>query len=90
MPSFFKGKSDPKLLQPRTLDTLKIDERVVTFDKGPPLRGTVRFTGDVEDSSGHVQIFVGLELVGSWSHGFTCDSFFLLTLAMIFIHDFHF
>ena len=49
----------------------------MTFDKGPPLRGTVRFTGDGEDSSGHVQIFVGLELVGYiQSHGFTCDSFF--------------
>ena len=64
IPSFFKGKSDLKFPQPRHFDTLKINQRVVTFDKGPPLRGMVRFTGDVEDSSGHVQSVVGLELVG--------------------------
>ncbi|XP_015748239.1 PREDICTED: ubiquitin carboxyl-terminal hydrolase CYLD-like isoform X2 [Acropora digitifera] len=63
IPSFFKGKSDLKFPQPRHFDSLKIDQRVVTFcDKGAPLRGTVRFTGDVEDSSGHVQSVVGLEL----------------------------
>ena len=51
--------------QPRNFDTLKIDQRVVTFhDEGIPLRGTVRYTGDVEDSSGQVHSFVGLELVG--------------------------
>ena len=65
LPSLFKGKSDLKFPQPRHFDALKIDQRVVTFrDKGAPLRGTVRFTGDVEDSSGHVQSVVGLELVG--------------------------
>ena len=65
LPSFFKGKSDLKFPQPRHFDTLKIDQRVVTFcDKGAPLRGTVRYTGDVEDSSGYVQSVVGLELVG--------------------------
>ena len=64
-PPFVKGKSDPKVPQPRNFDTLKIYQRVVTFrDKGAPLRGTVRFTGDIEDSSGHVQSVVGLELVG--------------------------
>ena len=37
----------------------------MTFhDEGIPLRGTVRYTGDVEDSSGQVHSFVGLELVG--------------------------
>ena len=65
IPSFFKRKSDLKFPQPRHFDTLKIDQRVVVFyDKGAPLRGTVRYTGDVEDSSGHVQSVVGLELVG--------------------------
>ena len=64
-PSFFKGNSDLKFPQPRNFDTLKIDQRVVTFhDEGIPLRGTVRYTGVVEDSSGHVQSVVGLELVG--------------------------
>ena len=65
LPSLFKGKSDLKFPQPRHFDALKIDQRVVTFcDKGAPLRGTVRYTGDVEDSSGYVQSIVGLELVG--------------------------
>ena len=65
IPSFLKVKSDLKFPQPRHFETLKINQRVVTFcDKGAPLRGTVRFTGDVEDSSGHVQSVVGLELVG--------------------------
>ncbi|XP_067052985.1 probable serine/threonine-protein kinase DDB_G0271682 isoform X7 [Acropora muricata] len=62
-PSFFKGNSDLRFPQPRHFDSLKIDQRVVTFhDEGIPLRGTVRYTGDVEDSSGHVQSVVGLEL----------------------------
>ncbi|XP_015749120.1 PREDICTED: ubiquitin carboxyl-terminal hydrolase CYLD-like [Acropora digitifera] len=57
------GKSDPKLSQPRNIDSLKIDQRVVTFgDEDIPLRGTVRYTGDVEDSRGDVQTLVGLEL----------------------------
>ena len=65
IPSFLKLKSDLKLPQPRHFEALKIDQRVVTFcDKGIPLRGRVRYTGDVEDSSGHVQSVVGLELVG--------------------------
>ena len=64
-PSFFKGNSDLRFPQPRHFDSLKIDQRVVTFhDEGIPLRGTVRYTGDVEDSSEHVQSVVGLELVG--------------------------
>ena len=65
IPSFLKVKSDLKFPQPRHFESLKIDQRVVTFfDKGIPLRGTVRYTGDVEDSSGHVKSIVGLELVG--------------------------
>ena len=65
IPPFFKGNSSLKFPQPRSFDTLKIDQRVVTFlDEGIPLRGTVRYTGDVEDSSGQVHSFVGLELVG--------------------------
>ncbi|XP_067052971.1 uncharacterized protein [Acropora muricata] len=57
------GKSDLKFLQPRCFDTLNIGQRVVTFcDKGAPLRGTVRYTGDAEDLSGQVQSVVGLEL----------------------------
>ncbi|XP_074619103.1 uncharacterized protein LOC141877949 isoform X2 [Acropora palmata] len=70
IPSFFKGKSDLRFPQPRYFDSLKIDQRVVTFrDKGIPLRGTVRFTGDAEDSSGHVQSVVGLELDESYGCG---------------------
>ena len=65
IPSIFKGKSDAKFPQPRNFDNLKIYQRVVTFsDKGNPLRGTVRYTGDVEDSNGHFESVVGLELVG--------------------------
>ena len=61
IPPFFKGKFP----EPRYFDTLKIDQRAVTFhDEGIPLRGTVRYTGDVEDSIGLVHSFVGLELVG--------------------------
>ena len=65
-PSFLTEISDLKLPQPRHFDTLKIDQRVVTFcDEGTPLRGTVRYTGDIEEwTSGHVQSVVGLELVG--------------------------
>ena len=65
IPSIFKGKSDSKFPQPRNFDNLKIYQRVVTFcDKGNPLRGTVRYTGDVGDSNGRVKSVVGLELVG--------------------------
>ena len=76
--SFFKGKSDLKFPQPRHFDSLKLDQRVVIFcDKGTPLRGTVRYTGGAEDSSGHVKSVVGLELVGyPQSHGFTADCIF--------------
>ena len=88
IPSFFKGKSDPKLSQPRNIDSLKINQRVVTFgDEDIPLRGTVRYTGDVEDSRRDVQTLVGLELVSSpQSHGFSADFF----LFLLFLHHFRF
>ena len=82
-PFFFKANSDIKFPQLRNFDTLKIDQRVVTFhNEGIPLRGTVRYTGEfVEDSSGHVQSVVGLELVGNpQSHGFTFACFFFFYL----------
>jgi len=64
------GKSDPKLSQPRNIDSLKIGLRVVTFgDEDIPLRGTVRYTGDVEDSRGDVETLVGLELDEKYGSG---------------------
>ena len=50
----------------------------MTFgDKDLPLRGTVRYIGDTENSRGHVQILVGLELVSiPQSHGFAAYFFF--------------
>ncbi|XP_074619105.1 ubiquitin carboxyl-terminal hydrolase CYLD-like [Acropora palmata] len=70
IPSIFKGKSDSKFPQPRNFDNLKIYQRVVTFcDKGNPLRGTVRYTGDVGDSNGRVKSVVGLELDERYGRG---------------------
>ena len=64
LPSFLKGKNDQSL-QATTVDTLKIDERVVIFleDNDNPVRGTVRFIGEEKDASRRV--LVGLELVGN-------------------------
>lgn len=95
IPSFFKGKRDPKLSQPRNIDSLKIDQRVVTFgDEDIPRRGTVRYIDDVEDSRGDVQILVGLELVSSpQSHGFAADCFCCCCCCFVFyiiIFRFHF
>ena len=42
----------------------KTDERVVTFIKDSPARGTVRYIGKEVDSAGNVYIVAGLELVG--------------------------
>ena len=42
----------------------KTDERVVTFTKDSPARGTVRYIGKEVDSAGNVYIVAGLELVG--------------------------
>ncbi|XP_068721138.1 uncharacterized protein [Montipora capricornis] len=63
-PSFLKRKNDQSL-QATTVDTLKIDQRVVTFLEynGNPVRGTVCFNGEEKDASGRV--LVGLELVGN-------------------------
>ena len=62
--SFWKGKQEQRSFQ--GIDgVLKIDDRVVTFIKDSPARGTVRYIGEEEDSTGNVQIIVGLELVGN-------------------------
>lgn len=61
--SFWKGKHEQRSLQ--GIDrVLKIDERVVTFIKDSPARGTVRYIGKEKDSSGIVYTIVGLELEG--------------------------
>ena len=65
MPSFLKGKSERKSFQERTNQVLEIDQRVVTFIKDSPARGTVRYIGKEEDGSGNVHTIVGLEMVGS-------------------------
>ena len=44
---------------------VKIDQRVVTFVKDVPVRGTVRYVGEEKDSTGYVHTVVGLELVGN-------------------------
>ena len=64
-PSCLKGKNDRKSLQARTVDFLKIDQRVVTFleDNDTPVRGTVRFIGEEKDAS--ARVLAGLELVGN-------------------------
>ena len=63
-PSFLRG-NNYQSLQATTVDSLKIDQRVVTFLEGndTPVRGTVRFIGEEKDGSGRV--LVGLELVGN-------------------------
>ena len=65
MPSFFKEKSERKSLQERTDQLLEIRQRVVTFIKDSPARGTVRYIGNEEDGSGNVRTIVGLEMVGN-------------------------
>ena len=65
MPSFFKGKSERKSLQERTDQRLEIGQRVVTFIKDSPARGTVRYIGKEEDKSGNVRTIVGLEMVSN-------------------------
>jgi len=93
-PSFGKGKSHSELPQARDLDSSKINQRVVTFrDKGPPLRGTVHYTGDMEDSSGHVKSVAGLELVGIILR--VVDTplivfFFVTSSTVIFIYGFNY
>ena len=61
--SFWKIKSEQMSFQ--GIDgVLKTDERVVTFIKDSPARGTVRYIGKEVDSAGNIYIVVGLELVG--------------------------
>ena len=61
--SFWKGKHEQMSFQ--GIDgVLKTDERVVTFIKDSPARGTVRCIGKEVDSAGNLNIIVGLELVG--------------------------
>ena len=60
--SFWKGKHEQRSFQ--EIDgVLKTDERVVTFIRDSPVRGTVRYIGEEKDSTGNVFIIVGLELV---------------------------
>ena len=62
--SFWKGKQEQRSFQ--GIDgVLKMDERVVTFIKDSPARGSVRYIGEEKDSTGNVLIIVGLELVGN-------------------------
>ena len=62
---FLKKKSERKSLQERTDQLLEIRQRVVTFIKDSPARGTVRYIGNEEDGSGNVRTIVGLEMVGN-------------------------
>ena len=63
IPSSCKGKNEQKSLRGKNDGVLKIDERVVTFIKNYPGRGTVRYIGQEKDSSGNVQTIVGMEMV---------------------------
>ena len=60
--SFWKGKRIQRSSQGIN-GVLKIDERVVTFIRDSPARGTVRYIGEEVDSTGNVYTIVGLELV---------------------------
>ncbi|PFX21235.1 Ubiquitin carboxyl-terminal hydrolase CYLD [Stylophora pistillata] len=62
--SFWKGKREQRSLIGIN-GVLRIDERVVTFIKDSPARGTVRYIGKETDSSGNFCIIVGLELASS-------------------------
>lgn len=60
--SFWQGKEKSS----KEIDgVLRIDERVVTVINHSPARGTVRYIGEEKDSTGNVDIIVGLELVSS-------------------------
>ena len=65
VPSFLKGKSERKSPQEKINQPLEIDQRVVTFIKDYPVRGTVRYIGKEEDTRGNMHVIVGLELVGN-------------------------
>ena len=62
--SFWQGKQSQRSSQGIN-GVLRIDERVMTFIKGSPVRGTVRYIGDEVDSTGNDDIILGLELVSS-------------------------
>ena len=51
--------------QERVNQVLEIDQRVVTFIDGHPVRGTVRYIGQEEDATEDVHTIVGLEMVGN-------------------------
>lgn len=64
MPSFLKGKSEPKSSQGRK--DIEKDQRVVTFlDDNHPVKGFVRYIGEDKDHRGNPCTYVGLELVSN-------------------------
>lgn len=64
MPSFLKGKKEPKSSQGRK--DIEKDQRVVTFlDDNRPARGFVRYIGEHKDHRGNLCTCVGLELVSN-------------------------
>ena len=60
--SFWKAKCEQRSFE-GIHGVLKIDERVVTFIKDSPARGTVRYVGRERDLHGDFCTIVGLELV---------------------------
>ena len=62
--SFWKGKQNQRSSQGIN-GVVRIDERVVTFIRDSPARGTVRYIGEETDSTGNVYTILGLELVSS-------------------------
>ena len=56
---------EQKSPQERINQVLEIDQRVVTFIKDYPARGTVRYIGREGDASGRMLTIVGLEMVGN-------------------------
>ena len=64
--SFWKGKQEQRLRSFQGIDgVLKIYDRVVTFIRDSPARGTVEYIGEEIDSAGNVYAIVGLELVSN-------------------------
>jgi len=58
-------RSEQMSPQERINQMLEIDERIVTFIEDHPARGTVRYIGREEDTSGDMRTIVGLEMVGN-------------------------
>ena len=69
--SFWMEKQEQRSFQGNG-GVLKMDERVVTFIKDSPARGTVRYFSEEKDSTGNVLIIVGLELVSTLNFLFNC------------------